>query len=151
MLCFFFLKAITSPFTRKWYCVAYINLFRSCLYMSNIECSVFSCEAFTSYIVLLLNKTWESDNGVKTWLIREAVDKCPMTSLSPFQIEKGLQTFLNPFLPLPMSFYLYPGSSTTSMANSGQLVTSSAPDSMLNFIATLGVWVWANMSEQLCV
>lgn len=71
-----------------------------------------------------------------------------LLSLS-FPNQKGIWIFLSSFLLLPMVFYIYPGCSKTYMANSGQPVATSAPNSRLYFIVCLGVSVQTNIPQLL--
>lgn len=64
-------------------------------------------------------KAWESDSGIKTWMIREAAAKhrWPPTSFRVFH-SKGQRPSLSPALLLPVS--ICSQSSKSSMVNFGQ-------------------------------
>lgn len=93
--------------------------------------SLLNFETFT-YIVLLLNKTWESVMGVKhDWLDKRKRSKqWPCLS---FTNAKSPQIFLSSSLLLPVSFCMYSG---FSRDNSGQSFTNFSPDSWLNLIGS---------------
>lgn len=66
-------------------------------------------------------------------------------------IQEGPEIFLDHSLLLPVSLYMNLGSSKTSMANNGQLIANSTPDSRLNFIARLRVSVQTNIPQHISV
>lgn len=68
--------------------------------MCNQQITAYYCWIKVLIQLFFINKTGESDIGVRTYLLREAVVKGPMTSSVSFLHVKQPRRVLNPFLVL---------------------------------------------------